>query len=164
MRLLSCVLFLAATIAFAAPPDDGPAAKAAQDFYAWVLAHPDLGLPRGKNLHALEPMLTRALAGLLRRAIAAEDGYAKAAPKDEKPDMFEGDMFVDNYEGATEVSLAKPESTPAGARVEAKFFYVDPRFPKAHPFRTVAWTDHAVLVHRSGHWLVDDIEYDPAEK
>jgi hypothetical protein len=140
-------------------PSPGSPEAVGQSFYAWVLAHPSSGLPRGKALNTIRPLLSARLVKLIHDATVAEDGYAKATARNEKPPMFDGDVFVDNLEGASEVDLGKVELHDAVARVESRLLYIDARFPKAHPYRAVAWTDHLLLVRENEHWLVDDIVY-----
>ena len=132
-------------------------------FYSWVLAHPSRGLPsrseRGQLAKYLSPRLIRLFA-------AASDTQAKcvaAAPKGDKPLILEGDMFVGNYEGATEVVYGEPRRSGDAVIVESDLFYVDNRFPKAHKHRAVAWKDRIEMRFIAGGWYVDEVRFHRGE-
>ena len=102
-------------------------------------------------------MLSPGLLRLLETASEVQALCVRTAPKDEKPLMLEGALFVGNYEGATEVAYGDVRRDGDLVVVEARLVYVDPRFPKAHRHRAVAWTDRVELRPVDGQWRVHDI-------
>src|SRR5215831_11376226 len=77
-------------------------------FYAWVLAHPSRGLPSAKERAELAKTLSPEVIKLLKAASEMEAKCVRGAPKGEKPLVVEGDLFVGNYEGATEIAYGEP--------------------------------------------------------
>lgn len=164
MRQLAALALLFPLAAHALAPIRPPA-DVAHDYYAWALAHPSAALPDAKARNALANQLTPELIQLLASADEAERDYAAHTPKDEKPPMFEGDLLVDNYEGASEVALQDPVIVDVSTvRVEARLAYIDTRFPKAHKNRVVMWTDHVTLHLEGSHWLIADVEFGNSKK
>ena len=150
-----CVLIFA-TQAFA----DSPSPDAAlQAFYAWVLAHPSRGLPSAKERAELAKMLSPEVIKLLKTASDMEAKCVRAAPKGEKPLIVEGDLFVGNYEGATEIAYGEPHREGDRVVVESDLMDVDKRFPKAHKNRAIAWKDSVELRQVDGRWYVDDVRF-----
>ena len=151
---------LAAALALAshslAADDPRPAARA---FYAWVLAHPWRAVPSAKEQRELGPLLTGELGQLLKAASETEARCIKAAPKGEKPLIIEGDLFVGNLEGASEVAYGEVRRKADSATIESDLMYIDKRFPKAHPHRTVAWRDQLELRLEGGRWKVHDVHF-----
>ena len=158
LRILFLTVLLMAQPAQAQVPT--PAAEEAlRTFYSWVLAHPSRALPSPSERTALGKVLTPRLLQLLKDASATESRCVKAAPKGEKPDIVEGDLFVGNYEGATEVAYGNQRQDGESLTVDMDLVYVDPRFPKAHKHRVVAWKDQLRLRRFDGHWLVNDVQF-----
>ena len=133
--------------------------NAVRGFYSWVLAHPSISLPSARQRVQLAKILSPELIQLLKEASDMEARCVKAAPKDEKPLILEGNLFVGNLEGATEVAYRLPASANAVVRVDADLIYVDTRFPKGHKFRAVAWKDRLELHQAGARWLVQDIKF-----
>ncbi|MGZ5196006.1 MAG: hypothetical protein ACXWJM_16010 [Ramlibacter sp.] len=152
--LLAAALGFGAAVAHAQTANDTTHA-----FYAWVLAHPWRAIPSPKERAELSKLLSPELSRLLQSAADMEARCVKAAPKDEKPWIIEGDLFVGNLEGATEVAYG--DSRPEGDAVVADvdLMYVDRRFPKAHKHRTVAWKDSLELRQADGRWRVSDVRF-----
>ena len=128
-------------------------------FYGWVLAHPSRGLPSANERAELAKTLSPEVMKLLKAASEMEAKCVRAAPKGEKPLIVEGDLFVGNYEGATEIAYGEPRREADRVVVESDLMNVDKRFPKAHKNRTIAWKDSAELRQVGGRWYVDDVRF-----
>ena len=128
-------------------------------FYAWVLAHPSRGLPSAKERGELVRTLSPELIKLLKGASEMEARCIGAAPKGEKPLVVEGDLFVGNYEGATEIAYGEPRREGERVAVESVLMYIDKRFPKAHKNRAIGWSDRIELSQVGGRWYIDDIRF-----
>ena len=135
------------------------AEQAAQAFYGWALAHPGRGLPSAKERAELAKVLTPSLVQLLKTASETEARCVKAAPKGDKPLIVEGDLFVGNYEGASEVAYGEFKRQGDATVVETDLLYIDKRMPKAHKHRAVAWKDRVELRFDGAHWLVQDVQF-----
>jgi hypothetical protein len=154
--LAGALLACAAGAAFASKTPE----EAAQGFYGWVLAHPMWSLSSNRDRARLEALLAPEIVKLLRDAGTTEQRCLRAAPKNEKPLNVEGDIFVGNYEGATEAAYGRVRIDGETAQVEAHLIYVDRRFPKAHPHRTVAWRDTLDLRLADGAWRIQNVRYE----
>jgi hypothetical protein len=133
--------------------------EAAHAYYAWVLAHPSRAIPSPKERAELSKLLSPELSALLGAASDMEARCVKAAPKGDKPLMIEGDLFVGNLEGASEVAYGESRVQGDAAVVPADLMYIEPRFPKAHRHRTVAWKDELALRRSEGRWRVSDVRF-----
>lgn len=139
-----CLLALAATALAACGQRPTVAVEAAlESFYARRGTHRDVDPTR----------LSRALAELLARAIAAEDAdrarvKASAFP-DDKPMLIEGDVFTSLYEGANRLDLRDLRVDGTRARATVAFENTD---------YDIAWTDEVLLVDEDG-WKIDDVVY-----
>lgn len=158
MRLLVILfsIFIAAVSTQAAEqaPED-----AVRVFYAWALAHPSRGLPSPKERAQLANVLSPDIIQLLKSASDTEDKCVKAAAKGDKPLLIEGDLFVGNYEGATEVAYRDLRRKGDSVVVDADLIYVDTRFPKGHKHRAVAWRDRLELRLVGDRWYVQDVQF-----
>jgi len=128
-------------------------------FYTWVIAHPSSALPAPRTRAPLMPLLSPELARWISEAMATEARCVKAAPKNEKPLIVEGDIFVGNYEGASEVAYGALRRDGEVAEIEADLMYVDRRHAKAHRHRAVAWKDTLDLRLVGERWLVQNVRY-----
>ena len=128
-------------------------------FYAWVLAHPSRGLPSAKERAELAKTLSPEVMKLLKAASEMEAKCIRVGPKGEKPLIVEGDLFVSNYEGATEIAYGEPRREGDHVAVESDLMSVDKRFPKAHKNRAIAWKDTVELKQLDGRWYVDDVRF-----
>jgi hypothetical protein len=122
-----------------------------------VLALRSGGLPSTRERGRLAGVLSPGFVRLLETASEVQALCMRTAPKDEKPLMIEGALFVGNNEGATEVAYGDVRRDGDLVVVEAHLVYVDPRFPKAHRHRAVAWTDRVELRAVDGQWRVHDV-------
>ena len=136
-----------------APAEKQEASSAAGAFYKLYLKLHPAGIPEGKQLEEIKPLLSSSLRGLLNDAAAAEASYAKAT-KGESPPLIEGDLFTSLFEGAeaSNVGACKSEQDAASCLVELS--YTDQRDKSK-----IVWQDRVYLVRESGNWLVDDIEF-----
>jgi hypothetical protein len=152
--LLSTLLVATSSPADAQLPED-----AMRAFYSWALAHPSLALPSPKERAQLAKVVSPDLIQLLKAASDIQAQCIKAAPKGDKPLILEGDLFVGNYEGATEVAYGDQRRNGDVVVVESDLLYVDTRFPKAHKHRVVVWKDRLELRLVSGRWYVQDVQF-----
>jgi len=150
-----CVLIFA-TQALADTPSPDASLHA---FYAWVLGHPSRGLPSAKERAELAKTLSPDVIKLLKAASEMEAKCVRVAPKNEKPLIVEGDLFVGNYEGATEIAYGEPRRVGDRVVVESDLMNVDKRFPKAHKNRAIAWKDSVELRQVDSRWYVDDVRF-----
>ena len=130
-----------------------------QAFYGWLLksANSQTSLPSAKERAALDKVLSGNLLALLEESAKTEAQCVKAAPKDAKPLIVEGALFVGNYEGATEAIYGEPKQQGDTASFDVSLFYVSPSYPKGHRLRGIAWKDTVRLARRDGRWVVEDI-------
>jgi hypothetical protein len=150
----------AALLGLASAPTHAETAEhTSHAFYAWVLAHPWRAIPSPKERAQLSELLSPELSRSLRLAADMEARCVKAAPKGEKPWIVEGDLFVGNLEGASEVAYGEAHPEGDAVVVDMDLMYVDRRFPKAHKHRTVAWKDRLELRNADGHWRVSDVRF-----
>jgi len=158
-RKLARAAILAAAIALPAAAQEAKPESTVKSFYAWVLAHPMRAMPPARERAQLAKLLSPKLVQLLGDAAATEARCVKSAPKGEKPDILEGDLFVNNHEGASEVAYGEARRDRDAMSVEANLVYIDRRYPRAHPFRAVAWRDRLELGLTDGRWLIEDIKF-----
>jgi hypothetical protein len=156
MRGLAALL-LALLVAPPLAAQPSPPETTVTAFYARVLGQTSGGLPSPRERGRLAGVLSPGLLRMIETASEVQALCARAAPRDEKPLMLEGALFVGNYEGATEVAYGEVRRDGDLVVAEARLVYVDPRFPKAHRHRAVAWTDRVELRPVDGQWRVHDI-------
>lgn len=152
LTLVFVVMIAARSHALADTPDDTLRA-----FYTWVLAHPSLGLPAPHERIALAPVVSPRLLGLLDAAARTQERCTQAAPEGDKPLLLEGDLFVGNHEGATEIAYGELRRIGDRVSVESDLFYVDHRFPQGHRHRGVAWRDRVEIRLIGNRWYVDEV-------
>jgi hypothetical protein len=130
-----------------------------QSFYGWLLKPANLqtSLPSPKQRAVLRELLSADLMTLLDEASKTESQCVKVAPKDSKPLIVEGALFVGNYEGANEAIYDEPKLQGDAATVEVSLFSVSPSYPKGHRLRGVAWKDVVQLARHDGRWIINDI-------
>ena len=159
MHLLVIVLFLVPIITASAQATEQAPEEAVRSFYSWALAHRSRGLPSSKDRTQLANLLSPDVIQLLKSASDTEAKCVKTAPKGDKPLIIEGDLFVGNYEGATEVAYRDLRRNGDTIVVDADLIYVDTRFPKGHKHRAVAWKDRLELRLVGERWYVQDIRF-----
>ncbi len=149
----------AALVALPVRADPSTPAETVRMFYAWVLTHPTVTLPSKRERGQLAKVLSPALAELLRKASVTNDLCVKAAPRGSKPDILEGNLFVGNYEGGTEVAWTELSHNDHMAAIQSTLLYVDVHFPKGHKNRAVTWVDHVELRFEDNRWVVHDVTF-----
>lgn len=166
---MSLCLFLSAFAFILAGPShawaESPSPRhTLEHFYRWVLDHPGAALPNARGRAQLAPLLSPQLVGLLKDAAGTEARCHQTVRKDHKPLILEGDLFVGNHEGATEVAYGTTSQLDNGMlSMTMTLLYVDKRFPKAKLSRTVSWVDKVRLRQEErGRWLVHDIVFGQA--
>ncbi|MCB1224756.1 MAG: hypothetical protein KDK99_02985 [Verrucomicrobiales bacterium] len=75
----------------------------------------------------------------------------------QKLPLEEGSIFLSCYEGASTFEIGSIAVTGDRAEVTIDLTYEEAGI-------TVQWTDIALLVRRSGKWLLDDIRFDPVQR
>lgn len=163
-RLLAGLVFL---MLLAAPPIQARAQPQAPSpenvavaYYTWVLAHPGWALPSAKERAQLARFMAPSVVALLKAAAEMEKRCVEAAPKGDKPSVLEGDLFVGNYEGASEVAYGEVARKEEGvALLDVNLMYVAQRVPKAHPHRAFAWKDQLEMRLIEGRWRVSDVKF-----
>jgi hypothetical protein len=154
MRYLLALLAAAHLSAFAA--SDNPEA-ATEAFYQWVLSQKYSGLPSPQQRKQLSRLLTGDFVRDLAATSEAERQCVAVTPRDTKPPIWEGNIFVGNYEGAAEAWYGEPHAEGREVIIPVDLLDVDDRFPKGHKNRTIAWHDSVKLRKEKQGWLVADV-------
>jgi hypothetical protein len=68
-------------------------------FYRWVISYQGAGLPSPEQRKQLTRMLTADFVQLLAAASETESRCVAGLPRNMKGDIWEGNLFVNNYEG-----------------------------------------------------------------
>lgn len=147
-------------LAFSAHAEVQTPAHVLETFYAWVLEHQSAALPSAEQRSTLSAVLSPQLVNLLKEASETEERCIKVAQIGEKPYVFEGDLFVGRYEGATEISYGKLSAKGARAKAEIDLMYVDPTFPKAHKYRASVWKNRVEMSKQGERWLIRNISFE----
>ncbi len=111
------------------------------------------GVPTGRQLLRLKPVVSKDLFSLLTRAGRAE-AYYKKKTKGESPPLVEGDLFTSLFEGASGYEVKQCDTRGVSAECIVELRYVDPNDKSV-----VSWTDKVFLVREGRRMVVDDIEY-----
>jgi hypothetical protein len=153
-----CALLAAAIVSL---PSGNAAADTVTDiqrgaaaFYDVYLEARPAGVPRGKALAKLAPVISPSLAELLQRAGAAERRYAKVTAN-KVPPLVEGDLFTSLFEGAQSIAIRECHRGAAGGAA----CMVELQTAGAAGKPPTRWTDKIYLVRHDRRWVVDDIEY-----
>ncbi|WP_295749855.1 hypothetical protein [Undibacterium sp.] len=129
--------------------------RVAAEFYEWVIGHDGGGLPKEIDLKSLKTVLSTDLVYLLHASLAAEERCAVQAPRDIKPLMFEGSIFVGNYESLTKV-ISLDEK-----KVDEKFI-INARLRNSNPKDAtdiIDWLDSVTLIRENDKYVISNIEY-----
>ncbi|MFZ6749019.1 hypothetical protein [Undibacterium sp. Ren11W] len=129
--------------------------RVAAEFYEWVIGHDGGGLPKESDLKSLKKILSTDLVYLLHASLAAEERCAALAPRDIKPLMFEGSIFVGNYESLTKV-ISLDEK-----KVDEKFI-INARLRNSNPKDAtdiIDWLDSVTLIRENDKYVISNIEY-----
>lgn len=138
MRIAAAALLLFACASAPSSPQ-----RAVSDFYRAFIAHPSPGLPEGKDLARLRPMLSDRLYTLITSALQYSDEVAKAHPGD-KPPFVDGDPFTSNFEGPQSFAITRVD----GNDVHVTFTYEGGQ-----------WEDVVVVKEERGRYVIDDVRY-----
>lgn len=132
---------------------DDPA-RAALDFYRYLVVHGDSGLPSPEEMQGLSGYLSQRLTTAIESARVRQQALMGDHP-DDKPPFIEGSLYTSAFEGATAIERAKVLANKAGqeARVRVYLRYDDDQ-ADSKPFR---WHDQLRLRCESGRWRVDDV-------
>jgi hypothetical protein len=125
MRYLLALLACVHLSAFAGSETPEAAAEA---FYRWVLSYQGGGLPSPEQRKELKRLLTPEFVQLLASASATEARCTAGLPPDIKGPVWEGNPFVSNYEGATEVWYRSSRSEGRQVIIEVNLLSTHPRF------------------------------------
>jgi hypothetical protein len=151
MKRVACTLLCALLFAPASEGATLPPTAVAHNFYAWAMTVGG-GIPSSQELLRARGLLSARFSELLRASLGAEERCVKATPPDLKPPIFEGNLFVDNYEGLTKVLSLTQKRQHGKTIVSAHLAYAEPGSP-AHVYK---WTDRLTLVMENGKWVIDD--------
>lgn len=152
------ILFLPSlAIAEMQSPDD-----VAYQFYTWLLSEAGAGsgLPTTKDKEQLAQFFSPGLLKLLDAAVVMEQRCIENNPAGDKPYTVEGNIFVGNYEGASEVVVGQLRQEGKNIIVASRLLSIDSRFPKAHKYRVHTWTDQLVLSSDKTRWLISNIKFE----
>lgn len=159
------ILLLQLTLLLALPAraaDPAPAPETTMHaFYAWVLDHPSLGVPNAEDRAQLAPLLSTQLVKLLEQAAETDARCLKTVQEGDKPDVYEGDLFVGIYEGATDVAFHKVIKKGSVATADIDLIYIDARFPKADANRASVWKNTLELRKVGERWVVQNVSFGP---
>src|SRR5215468_6999372 len=111
------------------------------------------GVPSRAQQAPLAPLISPALASLLRDARRAEETHLRRT-KNQEPPLVEGDLFTSLFEGAHAYTIASCTPAAATAECAVTLTYVDPRNASKY-----TWTDRVLLVRARGRWVVNDIVF-----
>jgi len=142
MRYLLALLAFVHLSAFAA--NETPEA-AAEAFYRWVLSYKGGGLPSSDQRKQLHRLMTPEFVQLLTDASATEARCVAGLPPDMKGDIWEGNPFVSNYEGATEAWYGESRAEGRQVIIDVNLLEVDEKRPKGDKLRTYTWHDSVKL-------------------
>jgi hypothetical protein len=148
--------FLAAVHLTASGAIDTPEA-AAEAFYRWVLTHQVAGLPSSAQRQQLRRLLTPDFLHVLEEAEKAQDRCTVNVPEDMKPNIWEGALFVTNYEGANEVWYGNKNVERQDTIIQVNLLDVDPSRKKGDRYRAIVWSDSIRLRKLKQGWLVADV-------
>jgi hypothetical protein len=134
------------------PIDRIPLLATAQKFYQWNIESAVVGIPTGQQLLPIQNLLDPKLVKYLEQAKSIETCLIQSAPKDIKPAIFEGSVFVDNYEGVSKVKALSLSGQGDTATVTATLEYTDRKQTS-----TSISVSELVLKKKADRWLIEDI-------
>jgi hypothetical protein len=152
MAFLAAVAAHLSAFGAANNPDD-----VVEAFYRWVLTHHVAGLPSPAQRQQLRQLLAPDFLHVLDEAEKAQDRCIANALKDMKPNIWEGSLFVTNYEGANEVWYGSKRIERQDTIIEVNLLGIDPGRKKGDRYRAIAWSDSVRLRKFKHGWLVVDV-------
>lgn len=153
MRYLLMLLAFVHLSAFAASETPEAATEA---FYRWAISYGS-GLPSSAQRKQLTQILTPDFVRLLAVASETERKCVAGLPPDMKGDIWEGNLFMSTYEGATEVWYGASHAKGRDIIIDANLLGVDEKRPKGDRYRTYTWQDSVRLRKTKAGWLVSDV-------
>jgi hypothetical protein len=126
----------------------------AQKFYQWNIESAVVRLPTGQQLLPIQNLLDPKLVKSLDQAKLIETCLIQSAPKDIKPAIFEGSVFVDNYEGVSKVKALSLSGQGDTATVTATLEYTDQKQTSAS-----ISVSQLVLKKKDNRWLIEDVRF-----
>jgi hypothetical protein len=148
--------FMAAVHLSAFGASDTPEA-AAEAFYRWVLTHRVVGLPSPAQQQQLRGLLTPGFIRVLKEADLAQERCTANVPEGMKPNIWEGSLFVTNYEGANEVWYGDKNIEQQHTILQVNLIDIDPSRKKGDRYRAIVWSDSVRLRKVKQGWLVADV-------
>src|SRR5262249_2140675 len=122
--------------------------RAVSAFYNVYLKLGAGGVPSRAQQARLAPLISPALASLLRDARRAEEAHLRRT-KNQEPPLVEGDLFTSLFEGARAYAIAGCTPSAATAECAVTLTYVDPRDASKY-----TWTDRVLLVRVGRRWEI----------
>ncbi len=121
----------------------------ARQFYSWNINSASSSLPSEREISPIKNLLDPNLLTSLNQAKAVESCLSKLAARlGDKPNIFKGDIFADNYEGISKVNNLKISRKNNIAIVTVSLTY-----------RSHSWIDRLIIHQKSGRWFIVDIKY-----
>jgi hypothetical protein len=130
---------------------------AAEAFYRWVLTHDVVGLPSPAQRQQLQRFLTPDFVRVLDEAEQAQERCTTNVPEGMKPDIWEGSLFVTNYEGANEVWYGGKSVGRQDTIIQVNLLDIDPSRKKGDRYRAIVWSDSIRLRKVKQGWRVADV-------
>ena len=130
---------------------------AAEAFYRWVLTHNVVGLPSPTQRRQLEHLVTPDFLHFLEEAEKAEERCTANTADSMKPDIWEGSLFITNYEGAKEVWYGGKNVKRQDTTIQVNLLDIDPSRKKGDRYRAIVWSDSVRLRKLKRGWLVADV-------
>src|SRR5215831_5681911 len=127
--------------------------RAVRAFYKVYLKLGVGGVPARSQQTQFAPVISPALASLLRDARRAEEAHRRRT-KNQEPPLVEGDLFTSLFEGAHAYAIAGCALSATTAECAVTLTYVEP-----HDASKYTWTDHVLCVRTRGRWVVNDIAF-----
>lgn len=91
---------------------DDPA-RAALDFYRYLVVHGDSGLPSPEEMQGLSSYLSQRLTTAIESARVRQQALMRDHP-DDKPSFIEGSLYTSAFEGATAIKVLANKAGQGG--------------------------------------------------
>lgn len=154
---MKCLIVLLATVHLSAFGASDTPEAAAEAFYRWVLTNKVVGLPSPTQRQQLRHLLTPDFLRVLDEAEKAQDRCIAITQEDMKPNIWEGSLFVTNYEGASEVWYRGKNVERQHTIIQVTLLDIDPSRKKGDRYRAITWSDSVRLRKLRQGWLVGDV-------
>lgn len=104
------------------------------------------------------PDFSQDLTNTINQTIEKVNLSIKNTPKDEKPELIEGNVFVSLYEGATSVDVISININENIATVKILATYDLRKYGETN-FKPISWNDEIRLKNENKLWKIDNIFY-----